>query len=73
MRHLQTAREVLNTPPIVPTADRLLLYSMIGTRVVLPYLVAVKALHARLGVGRVAILDDGTLTANDKALLAHHC
>ncbi len=45
---------------------------MIGTRVLLPYLVAVKSLHARLGIGRVAILDDGTLTAADKAVLARH-
>jgi hypothetical protein len=71
--HLRTARAVLATPPIVPTDDRLLLFSMIGTRVLLPYLVAVKSLHARLGIGRVAILDDGTLTQADKALLARHC
>jgi hypothetical protein len=45
---------------------------MIGTRVLLPYLVAVKSFHTRLGVGRVAILDDGTLTAADRAVLAHH-
>jgi hypothetical protein len=48
------------------------IFSMIGTRVLLPYLVAAKALHARLGRGRFAILDDGTLTAADKAVLAYH-
>jgi hypothetical protein len=72
LRHLRVARAVLATPPIVPTDDRVILFSMIGTRVLLPYLVAVKSLHARLGVGRVAILDDGTLTAADKAVIAHH-
>lgn len=71
--HLRAARAVLSTPPIVPTDDRVVIFSMIGTRVLLPYLVAVKSLHARIGVGRVAILDDGSLTAADKALLAHHC
>jgi hypothetical protein len=70
--HLRAARAILATPPIAATDDRVILFSMIGTRVLLPYLVAVKSLHARLGIGRIAILDDGTLTAADKALLAHH-
>lgn len=70
--HLRAARSVLATPPIVPTKDPVLIFSMIGTRALLPYLVAVKSFHARLGVGRVAILDDGTLTAADRAVLAHH-
>jgi hypothetical protein len=70
--HLRAARAVLATPPIVPTDDRVVIFSMIGTRVLLPYLVAVKSLHARLGIGRIAILDDGSLTTVDKAVLAHH-
>jgi hypothetical protein len=70
--HLRAARAVLATPPIVPTADRVVIFSMIGTRVLLPYLVAVKSLHARLRIGRIAILDDGSLTQADKAVLAHH-
>jgi hypothetical protein len=65
--------DVLDTPPIVPRQDGVVLFSMIGTAVLLPYLVAVKSLWHRLGRGRVAILDDGTLTAQDRALLAHHC
>ncbi len=71
--HLRTARAVLATPPIVPTDDRVVIFSMIGTRVLLPYLVAVKSLHAALGLGRIAILDDGTLSDSDKAVLAEHC
>ncbi len=70
--HLRAARAVLKTAPIVPTADRVVIFSMIGTRVLLPYLVAVKSLHARLRLGRIATLDDGSLTAADKAVLAHH-
>ena len=72
-RFLATARAVLDTPPIVPRDDGLVLFSMIGTRVVLPYLVAVKSLHAQLGRGRVLLLDDGTLTAGDRDVLARHC
>lgn len=72
-RHAEAIADVLDTPPIVPRADGLVLFSMIGTAVVLPYLVAVKSLWAQLGRGRVALLDDGTLTAQDRAILAHHC
>ena len=70
--HGRVVRAVTSTPPLVPRDDGVILFSMIGTRVVLPYLVAVKSLAAALGRGRVVILDDGTLTAADHALLAHH-
>ncbi|MFM6930751.1 MAG: hypothetical protein ACKOUT_00735 [Novosphingobium sp.] len=68
----RTVRGVLATPPARAADDGVVIFSMIGTRVLLPYLVAAKSLHARLGRGRFAILDDGTLTAADKALLAAH-
>src|SRR3546814_13518062 len=68
--HRVAARAVLDTPPIAPADDGLILFSMIGTRVLLSYLVAVKSLYGRLGRGRIAILDDGTLTAADRAVLA---
>ena len=72
----RTVRAVLDAPPLRAGDDRpndgLVIFSMIGTRVLLPYLVAAKSLHARLGRGRFAILDDGTLTAADKAVLAAH-
>ncbi len=66
------ARAVQATPPVRARADGVVLFSMIGTRVVLPYLVAAKSLHAQLGRGRFAILDDGTLTAGDRAVLDQH-
>jgi hypothetical protein len=72
-RHNEAVAGILATPPIEPRADGLVLFSMIGTAVLLPYLVAVKSLWHELRRGRVAILDDGTLTAQDKAVLAHHC
>ena len=46
---------------------------MMGTAVLLPYLVAVKSLWHHLQRGRIMILSDGTLTAADRATLAHHC
>ena len=71
--HNRLSKSILNTPPIVPQSDGLVLFSMIGTAVLLPYLVAVKSLQHHLQRGRIIILDDGTLTANDRAILAAHC
>ncbi|MDM7956801.1 hypothetical protein [Blastomonas sp.] len=72
-RHDAACRPVLNTAPIVPADDGLVIFSMMGTAVLLPYLIAVKSLWTHLRRGRVAILSDGTLTADDRAVLAHHC
>jgi hypothetical protein len=71
-RFNREARAVLETAPRRARDDGVVLFSMIGTRVVLPYLVAAKSLHAQLGRGRFAILDDGTLTGEDRAVLARH-
>lgn len=72
-RFERVARGILQTAPIVPRDDGVILFSMMGTRVLLPYLVAIKSVHAALGTGRVVILDDGTLTSADRKILAHHC
>lgn len=72
MKFLAGLKPVLATAPARARDDGVVLFSMIGTRVVLPYLVAAKSLHARLGMGRFAILDDGTLTGADRAALRHH-
>ena len=75
LRELQfdcAARAVLDTPRVQAADDGLVIFSMIGTRVLFPYLIAAKSLHAQLGRGRFAILDDGTLTAADKRVLADH-
>jgi hypothetical protein len=66
------ARAVLRTPPLIAADDGVVIFSMIGTRVLHPYLIAAKSLHAQLRRGRFVILDDGTLTASDKSLLAAH-
>ena len=71
--HNRLCKAILKTPPITPKDDGLVLFSMMGTAVLLPYLVAVKSLHHQLQRGRIMILDDGTLTSADKAVLAHHC
>lgn len=65
-------RPVLATRPIRPADDGVMLFSMIGTAVLIPYLVAVKSLHYQLQRGRVMLLDDGTLTAADRVILREH-
>ncbi|WP_152414457.1 hypothetical protein [Blastomonas sp. AAP53] len=72
-RHDAACRPVLQTAPIVPADDGLVIFSMMGTAVLLPYLVAVKSLWTHLRRGRVVILSDGTLTPDDRATLAWHC
>lgn len=71
-RFNRVARRVLDTPPLRARHDNVVIFSMIGTRVLCPYLVAAKSLHAHLQRGRFVILDDGTLTEADKTALAHH-
>ncbi|MBB3033625.1 hypothetical protein [Alteriqipengyuania lutimaris] len=72
-RFHRAARPILDTAPIVPRDDGVILFSMMGTRVLLAYLVAIKSVHSSLQRGRVVILNDGTLTQRDRAILAHHC
>lgn len=72
-RHFAAAaRDVRRTPPVQARDDGVIIFSMIGTRVVDAYLIAAKSFHARLRQGRFVILDDGTLTAADRAVLDHH-
>lgn len=72
-RHAHAIGSIMQTPPIVARQDGLVLFSMIGTAVLLPYLVAVKSLWGQLQRGRIVILNDGTLTGQDRAILNHHC
>ncbi|MGL5837860.1 MAG: hypothetical protein ACRCY3_05095 [Sphingorhabdus sp.] len=71
--HARAAQGILDTPSIVPRNDGLILFSMIGTATLLPYLVAVKSLHHYLPRGRIILLNDGTLTSEDRAILSRHC
>jgi hypothetical protein len=70
--HLRQCRAVYSTPAAAVRDDGVIVFSMIGTRVVAPYLVAAKSFMYALGRGRVVLLDDGSLTANDNDALASH-
>ena len=71
--HLRAARRILATPPIMPRDDGVIILSMIGTRTLIPYLVAIKSFHRHLGMGRIVLIDDGSLTDGDRRTLATHC
>ncbi len=70
--HARVVRAVLDTPPLTPRDDGVILFSMVGSSVVAPALVAIKSLASHLGRGRVVLLDDGTLTDADRVLLHRH-
>jgi hypothetical protein len=72
-RHAEAIAGVLHTAPIEQTDTGPAIVSLLGTTDVLPYLVAIKSLRSRLRRGGIAIVDDGTLTGEDRAILAHHC
>jgi len=72
-RHVEAIEGILHSAPLEPTHGGPTIISLVGTVDVLPYLVAVKSLHRQLGRGRHAVVDDGTLTGEDRAILAHHC
>src|SRR3546814_1590882 len=60
------------TPPVQSYNDGVVIFSMIGTEVMTPYLVAAKSLHHHLKRGRMVIMDDGTLTDRDRSVLRQH-
>ncbi len=72
-RHAEAIAGVLHTAPLGPSDGGPTIVSLLGTADVPPYLVAIKSFHRRLGRGRPAIVDDGSLTGEDRAILAHHC
>ena len=73
LRHAEAIAAVLHTAPLKPSDGGPTVISLVGTIDVLPYLVAIKSFRRQVGRGRNAVIDDGTLTGEDRAILAHHC
>jgi hypothetical protein len=71
--HAEAIAGILNTRPLVPAPGGPAIASLLGAAEVLPYLVAIKSLRHRLGRASIVIVDDGTLTGEDRAILAYHC
>jgi hypothetical protein len=66
---LRRVRGVLATPALRPGGKGLTIVTMLGTRDVLPYLLAVKSVQRHLPPARLVVLDDGSLTEADRGLL----
>jgi hypothetical protein len=67
----QQVREVLNTKPVaLAPLSPLHLLSQVQHKDVRMYLVATKSFLARVPAGRITVLDDGSLTPDDKGLLS---
>ncbi len=72
-RHFDArARRVLATPALPAGDGAFRLVSMLRSRDLLMYLVAAKSLLSRVGPARVDVLDDGSLTADDRAQIGTH-
>src|SRR3546814_2516555 len=65
-------KTIFSTPPVRSYSDGVIIFSMIGTEVMTPYLVAAKSLHNHLKRGRMVIIDDSTLTDRDRSLVRQH-
>jgi hypothetical protein len=63
---------ILKTPPLAGSDDGAIVFSQLQHKDVLAYLVAAKSFASSTGYGRFVVLDDGTLTAEDRALLRRH-
>jgi len=63
---------VIKTPRIESDNSDLLIVSLVSHMDVMMYLVAIKTLYRHLGRGKIAIIDDGSLTKSDLVLLKSH-
>jgi hypothetical protein len=66
------ARRILSTPPVRGDSQPLVTLTMVSHRDLLQYLCAVKSFRRFVPFGRILVIDDGTLTDEDKAVLDHH-
>jgi hypothetical protein len=65
-------RGILKTKPISFVPAPWTILSMISHADVLMYLLAIKSFYSRLGRGKILIIDDGSLTAEDMRQLSIH-
>ena len=65
-------RAVFATPPLRPREGDVTLLSMVSHRDLILYLLAIKSFYLRSEGGKIAFLDDGSLTQKDLTLLEEH-
>jgi hypothetical protein len=73
MRFARACEGVLRAAPVrLDTASRMVVLSQLQHKDVLMFLLALKSFARRIGTRAVHVLDDGTLTAEDRITLARH-
>ena len=72
IRLRQTLARILQTPPVRPGDGSAVVFSQVCGRDVLMYLLAAKSFAHHTGLADFAILDDGSLTDEQRQLLARH-
>jgi hypothetical protein len=72
VRFARQCRAILRTPPICRRDGAATFVSMLGTRDVRMYLLAIKSLYQHLPASAIVVVDDGTLTPVDRELLRAH-
>lgn len=65
-------REILSTPSLKPKGSGLTIVSMVSHADLLMYLISIKSFYRYVGMGNIIVLDDGTLTRQDRRLLIDH-
>lgn len=68
----RVAKGVLRTVPLSVSGESPLFLSMVCHRDVAAYLLAIKSLYLAIGQGRIVVIDDGSLNAEDCRILRHH-
>ena len=65
-------RRMLDTPPLVTSADGPTVLSMVHHRDVLPYLLAIKSFVRHVPSSRIVVIADPTITTFDRTVLSQH-
>jgi len=65
-------RDIFRTPPLRMRAGDVSFVSLVSHRDLLMYLIAMKSIYRFFGAGRIVVLNDGSLTSKDSALLVRH-
>ncbi len=72
MKHNFVCRSIFNTPPLQIIPGSLTIFSMVSHSDLTMYLVAVKSFYHQVREGRIALLNDGSLTDADRQVLRMH-
>lgn len=68
----RSAKAIFRTPPLTMRASHLRILTQLRHSDVTAYLLAIKSVYPKIGHGSAIVLDDGSLTGEDRATIARH-